>query len=54
MSDNDEKKNGFRWIENPDKIGEMLFTFDGEKIFIISNELDCLKKKVSDKNLPLD
>lgn len=27
---------------------------DGEKIFIISNELDCLKKKVSDKNLPLD
>jgi hypothetical protein len=27
---------------------------DGEKIFIISNELDDLKKKVKDQNLPLD
>ncbi|WP_407412830.1 hypothetical protein [Methanobrevibacter sp.] len=26
---------------------------EGEKIFIISNELDALKKKVLDKNLPL-
>ena len=27
---------------------------DGEKIFIISNELETLKKKVRDKHLPLD
>lgn len=30
---NDKKMLKFSWIENPDKIGEMLFTFDGEKIF---------------------
>ena len=22
-----------KWIENPEKIGEMIFTFDGEKVF---------------------
>ncbi len=27
---------------------------DGEKIFIISNDLDTLKKKVRDRHLPLD
>lgn len=27
---------------------------DGEKIFIISNELETLKKKVKDKRLPID
>ena len=27
---------------------------DGEKIFLISNELETLKKKVRDKHLPLD
>lgn len=27
---------------------------DGEKIFIISNELDSLKRKIIDRNLPLD
>ena len=27
---------------------------DGEKIFIISNELESLKKKVKDKHLPID
>ena len=33
MSDKDNKKNEFTSIENPDKVGEMLFTFDGERIF---------------------
>ncbi len=30
MNDNNSK---FSWIENPEKIGEMLFTFDGKQIF---------------------
>ena len=33
MSDENKNINGFTWIENPDKVGEMLFTFDGEKVF---------------------
>lgn len=32
MSDNKEK-NYVTWIENSDSVGEMLFTFDGEKTF---------------------
>lgn len=30
---NDKNLLKFSWIDNPDKVGEMLFTFDGEKIF---------------------
>ncbi len=30
MSDNPLK---FSWIENPETVGEMLFTFDGKQIF---------------------
>lgn len=56
MSDNDKKKNGFRWVENPDKIGEMLFTFDGEKIFNLfrdyPHELSEEQKKVFDAENP--
>ncbi len=33
MSDNRNCKPKVIWVENPEKIGEMLFTFDGEKIF---------------------
>lgn len=33
MSDNYDSALNFAWIENPDRIGERLFTFDGEKIF---------------------
>ena len=29
----DFMKNSFRWIEEPDKIGERFFTFDGITIF---------------------
>lgn len=30
MSDKELK---FTWVDNPDRIGERLFTFDGEKIY---------------------
>lgn len=33
MPDKDKQKSAVRWIENPDKIGERLFTFDGERVF---------------------
>lgn len=33
MLDDNNSKSKVIWVENPDKIGEMLFTFDGEKIF---------------------
>lgn len=33
MSDENLKKLKFAWIENPDRVGERLFTFDGEKVF---------------------
>lgn len=33
MSDNHDETTSFAWVENPDKIGEMLFTFDGQTIF---------------------
>ena len=29
----DFMKNSFRWVEEPDKIGERFFTFDGMTIF---------------------
>ena len=34
--DNEKKHNincNFKWIKNPDSIGEHLFTFDGKKIY---------------------
>lgn len=36
MQDMQNKKNkaeGFRWIRNPEQMGEHLFTFDGEHIY---------------------
>lgn len=33
MSDNKETLNSFRWIDNPEQKGEVLFTFDGKQIF---------------------
>lgn len=33
MSDKEKLEKGFKWIEDPDTIGEMKFTFDGEKIY---------------------
>ena len=43
MADNSTE---FRWIENPEKIGEMLFTFDG--ITILTPE----QKDVFDRENP--
>ena len=33
MSDKHDEQLSVTWIENPDTVGEMLFTFDGVKIF---------------------
>ena len=33
MSDSHNDSMKFSWIENQDTVGEMLFTFDGEKAF---------------------
>ena len=33
MSDRNDKAKGFKWIEKPEQVGEMLFTFDGETVF---------------------
>lgn len=33
MSDNRHAERGFRWIEDPNSVGEMRFTFDGETVF---------------------
>ena len=29
----DSNRLAFTWVDNPDRIGEMLFTFDGKQIF---------------------
>lgn len=53
MSDNDKK---VLWIDNPDKFGEMLFTFDGVKVFNLfrdyPQELTEEQKNVFDKENP--
>lgn len=33
MSDKNNEQMHFEWVDNPDTIGEMLFSFDGKKIF---------------------
>lgn len=33
MANENNQSIGFRWIECPDSIGKMLFTFDGKRIF---------------------
>lgn len=56
MLDKNKKTNGFMWIENPDKVGEMLFTFDGEKIFNLfrdyPHELTPEQKRIFDEENP--
>lgn len=52
----DKKMLNFSWIENPQKIGEMLFTFDGKQIFNLfrdyPNALTPEEKKVFDELNP--
>lgn len=53
----DEKKVlKFEWVDNPDQIGEMNFTFDGKKIFNLfqdyPHELTEEQKALFDKENP--
>lgn len=57
MSANEkELESGFRWIEDPDTIGEMRFTFDGVKIYNLFHDypeaLTAEEKKVFDQKNP--
>lgn len=56
MSDNTEKKSGFKWIDNPNRVGEMLFTFDGERVFNLfrdyPHELNDEQKMAFDNENP--
>lgn len=53
-----DKKNvlKFEWVDNPDQIGEMNFTFDGKKIFNLfqdyPHELTEEQKALFDKENP--
>lgn len=51
-----DKKLKFSWVENPDTVGEMLFTFDGKQIFNLFRDyphaLTPEQKKVFDKANP--
>lgn len=50
MSDKESLKAGFKWIEDPDTVGEMKFTFDGNKIYNLfrdyPRELTSAEKEV--------
>lgn len=56
MSNNGEKELQFRWLENPDRIGERLFTFDGVKVFNLFRDypyaLTAEEKKLFDAENP--
>lgn len=57
MEMSDEKKVlKFEWVDNPDQIGEMNFTFDGKKIFNLfqdyPHELTEEQKALFDKENP--
>ena len=56
MSDNQENKSGFRWIRDPDKKGEFVFTFDGKRFFNLfhdyPHELTAEQKKEFDELNP--
>lgn len=56
MSNNNETTNSFTWIDNPDRVGEMLFTFDGKKIFNLfrdyPHELTEEQKRIFDSENP--
>ena len=54
MSDNDSLI--FSWVNDPDTVGEMLFTFDGERIFNLfrdyPHELTPKQKRLFDEANP--
>ncbi len=56
MSNNESHLNEFRWIEDPNSVGKMLFTFDGEHIFNLFRDypyaLTKEQKEIFDKKNP--
>lgn len=56
MSDNCDTTLKFEWIENPERIGERLFTFDGKQIFNLFRDyphaLTTEQKKIFDEKNP--
>lgn len=56
MCDKKESSSGFRWIENVEQVGEMLFTFGGERIFNLfrdyPHELTAEQKRIFDAENP--
>ena len=56
MSDKENLSSGFKWIENPDRVGEMLFTFDGKRVFNLfrdyPHELTDEQKQLFDTEIP--
>lgn len=56
MSNKPDEQNEFRWIEDPDTVGEMCFTFDGERVFNLfrdyPHELTPEEKEIFDSKNP--
>lgn len=56
MSDNHNISSGFEWIEDSERVGEMLFTFDGEHIFNLfrdyPHKLTVEQKQIFDSKNP--
>lgn len=46
----------FEWVDNPDRIGERLFTFDGKKIYNLFRDyphaLSPIEKELFDRENP--
>lgn len=55
MSDN-LKDSRFSWVDNPDVVGELNFTFDGEKVFNLFQDypykLTKEQKEILDRENP--
>lgn len=53
---NNENKPEVYFVPNPDRIGEMLFTFDGQKLFNLFQDypkaLTAEQKRIFDYNFP--
>ena len=56
MSNKELLRKQFKWIEDPDTVGEMRFTFDGKKTYYLfrdyPHELTADEKEVFDKINP--
>ena len=56
MLDNNGVTSEFRWVDNPDRVGEMLFTFDGKHIFNLfrdyPHKLTVEQKRIFDSENP--